>query len=155
MLDLDNFKEINDHYGHAVGDQVLYTIAQRCRASIRQVDILGRYGGDEFAILLPSAELEEAFEIAERVRQAVTQSAVSTQFGNVSLSMSLGVAQASPNMASLRTLLARADAALYRPRKMGATRSCRTVKMFLRFNDVNIGEVQHAASSSPDIPSKT
>ena len=119
MLDLDNFKEINDHYGHAVGDQVLYTIAQRCRVSIRQVDILGRYGGDEFAILLPSAELEEAFEIAERVRQAVTQSAVSTQFGNVSLSISLGVAQASPNMASLSTLLARADAALYQAKKNG------------------------------------
>jgi diguanylate cyclase (GGDEF)-like protein len=75
MLDMDNFKQVNDTYGHAAGDQVLRAVAQRCRATIRVVDILGRYGGDEFAILLPGAELREAREIAERLRLASPQRA--------------------------------------------------------------------------------
>jgi diguanylate cyclase (GGDEF)-like protein len=122
MLDLDNFKEINDTHGHGVGDQVLRAIAQRCRASIRVVDILGRYGGDEFAILLPGADLPEAHEIAERIRQTVIQSPILTDRGAVSISISLGVTQAQQEMESLSVLLGRADAALYSAKQGGRNR---------------------------------
>ncbi len=119
MLDLDNFKEINDSFGHGAGDQVLRVVAQRCRASIRVVDILGRYGGDEFAILLPGADLREAREIAERIRLGVIQSLVPTDRGAVSVSISLGIAQSRQETEGLSLLLARADAALYAAKQSG------------------------------------
>jgi diguanylate cyclase (GGDEF)-like protein/PAS domain S-box-containing protein len=119
MLDLDNFKEINDTHGHGAGDQVLRAVAHRCRASIRMVDILGRYGGDEFAILLPGADLAEAHEIAERIRQTVAQTVIPTDRGAVAISISLGVAQAQQDMESLSVLLGRADAALYSAKQAG------------------------------------
>ncbi len=122
MLDLDNFKEINDTFGHAAGDQALHAIAQRCRASIRVVDILGRYGGDEFAILLPGADLQETREIAERIRQMVVTSPITTERGEVTISISLGIAQAGPETESVSSLLGQADAALYNAKQGGRTR---------------------------------
>ena len=122
MLDLDNFKEINDTYGHAAGDFVLYTAAKRIRANVRVVDILGRYGGDEFAILLPDANLEEAHEIAERIRQAILNEGIQTSQGEVPISISLGIAQATNETDSLSALLGRADMALYVAKQQGRNR---------------------------------
>ncbi len=126
MLDLDNFKDVNDTYGHAVGDQVLRSVAIRCRANIRIVDILGRYGGDEFVILLPGADLNETQEIAERIRQSVIQSRIPTNQGPVPISISLGIAQASYDMDNLSVLLGRADAALYAAKQRGRNRVMQT-----------------------------
>lgn len=122
MLDLDNFKEINDTHGHAVGDYVLYTVARRIRNSVRVVDILGRYGGDEFAILLPDADQNEAREIAERIRQAIISEPIQSSDGNLEISISLGIAQAAYEEESLSTLLGRADAALYNAKQQGRNR---------------------------------
>ena len=122
MLDLDNFKEINDIYGHASGDRVLESVAERARASVRLIDILGRYGGDEFCILLPNADLSEARCIAERIRQAIFDEKIMTEHGEVLLSISLGVAQAGAETQSLADLLARADAALYSAKQSGRNR---------------------------------
>jgi diguanylate cyclase (GGDEF)-like protein len=97
---------------------VLRAIAQRCHTNIRQVDILGRYGGDEFAILLPQTEMKKAHEIAERIRQAVIQ----TPIAEIHISISLGIAQATEDMDNLSTLLGRADAALYAAKQSGRNR---------------------------------
>ena len=69
MLDIDNFKKINDSYGHAIGDGVLQELAQRTLENIREVDILGRYSGEEFVIILPNTTLEQGIEMAERLRK--------------------------------------------------------------------------------------
>jgi diguanylate cyclase (GGDEF)-like protein/PAS domain S-box-containing protein len=122
MFDLDNFKEINDTLGHAAGDYVLHTVALRCNASIRVIDILGRYGGDEFAILLPDADMVEADEIAERIRQAVTCEPIHTSRGKVTITISLGVAQADHTYDTLASLLGRADSALYTAKQNGRNR---------------------------------
>lgn len=119
MFDMDDFKHINDTFGHTTGDQVLQAVAQRCRASIRGIDILGRYGGDEFAILLPYANLEEAEDIARRIRQAIIADPLHIQDLDIPVTISLGVTQAIPKTRNYSDLLERADAALYRSKQNG------------------------------------
>ncbi|MDD5370152.1 MAG: diguanylate cyclase [Anaerolineaceae bacterium] len=122
MLDIDHFKEINDAFGHAVGDQVLATLARRCRTHIRQVDVLGRYGGEEFVILLPETDMATAAEIAERIRSSIASEPVATPQGEIALSISLGVASATPEVLNLAALLDRADAAMYQAKQKGRNR---------------------------------
>ena len=122
MLDLDNFKEINDSFGHAAGDVVLFNVARRIRDSIRVVDILGRYGGDEFAILLPDASIEDAREIAERIRLAILAALIHPEQEVISIAISLGIAQATDQTDTLSGLLGRADAALYQAKQTGRNR---------------------------------
>lgn len=122
MLDIDHFKEVNDTYGHRLGDQVLASVAQRCAESIRDIDILGRYGGEEFAILLPETSLRAAGQSAERLRQSMHATAIPTAQGPLQLSVSLGVACATPDSEDLAALLGQADAALYAAKQAG--RNC-------------------------------
>ena len=123
MLDLDNFKQINDTYGHATGDVVLGSVAVRSKVSIRVIDILGRYGGDEFAILLPNADIHEAEEIAERIRRSVMEEAVQGPGGVIPIAISLGITQADAETGCLSDLLAQADAALYSAKQKGKNRT--------------------------------
>lgn len=120
LFDIDHFKRINDTYGHPTGDRVLQKIAQRCRAILRELDIIGRYGGDEFIILMPSTELTNAAIAAERVRQGVLQENIDA--GNGPLTISLGVAAYNENCNSIDTLLAHADKALYSAKSSGRNR---------------------------------
>lgn len=122
MLDIDHFKDVNDTYGHSVGDQVLMTLARRCRTNIRHVDILGRYGGEEFAILLPETDLFTASEIAERIRRSIADEPFQTDHDLVRVTVSLGVTRALPETTSLQALLERADVALYRAKAEGRNR---------------------------------
>jgi diguanylate cyclase (GGDEF)-like protein/PAS domain S-box-containing protein len=122
MLDIDHFKLVNDTYGHSVGDQVLATLARRCRTNIRHVDILCRYGGEEFAILLPETDLFTAAEIAERIRRSIADEPFSTDHDVVKVTISLGVTRALPDTAELQELLERADIALYRAKEGGRNR---------------------------------
>ncbi len=124
FFDLDHFKQVNDSFGHPIGDQVLHGVAQRCLHSIREVDLLGRYGGEEFVVLLPETRLEQAVQIAERLRQTVARTPFPTLAGEVPITISLGVAELQPGVTSLDVLLQQADQALYQAKQSGRNRVC-------------------------------
>jgi diguanylate cyclase (GGDEF)-like protein len=119
MLDLDHFKVINDAFGHLHGDQVLLAVADALRESVRGHDSVARMGGEEFAILMPDAGAEAAYDTAERARMAIAQ----VPIGRATLSCSAGVATASPGAASPVDLLALADRALYQAKRLGRDRT--------------------------------
>ncbi|WP_239988556.1 sensor domain-containing diguanylate cyclase [Paramagnetospirillum kuznetsovii] len=124
MFDIDHFKQVNDRHGHAVGDQALRSAAAALRANLREIDILGRLGGEEFAALLPETGLDGAVEVAERLRAAVASIAFVVDGGGDSLRLtgSLGVAERRPDELTVDPVLARADAALYRSKETGRNR---------------------------------
>lgn len=113
MLDIDHFKDFNDKYGHAVGDQVLQAIAKLCDQSLRDADILGRYGGEEFVILLPETKRDTAKTVAERIRKRICEALIPTEKGDLSVTISIGVAENNEHTPTLETLIARADQAMY------------------------------------------
>jgi diguanylate cyclase (GGDEF)-like protein len=119
MFDVDWFKEINDKYGHSAGDQVLISIAERCVQVIRHVDVFGRYGGDEFVILLPETEHQMAREVAERIQISVSHTPIVTEAGPISVSISMGITQATFDTDDLGLLLNQADQALYKSKRAG------------------------------------
>jgi len=119
MLDLDNFKTLNDRYGHVVGDRVLAAIARTLKRQFRPDDILVRYGGDEFAVLLPNVAEGQALAIAERTREAVASENLSLRGDErFTVSVSIGVAELGAHQ-SLDALLGAADAAMYRAKRSG------------------------------------
>ncbi len=122
MLDIDLFKKVNDRYGHYTGDQVLCVIAERCTEELRKMDLFARYGGEEFAALLPETELEAAQAIAERLRQCIGDHPIKTERGTHTITISLGVAQITPDIQDLTDLLDTADQALYTAKQGG--RNC-------------------------------
>ncbi|MGX5915589.1 sensor domain-containing diguanylate cyclase [Aliidiomarina sp. Khilg15.8] len=124
MFDLDHFKKVNDTYGHATGDQVLQKIAEKAKSSIRKKDILGRIGGEEFAITLPGTTLLEAAGIADKLRKKISQMTfeASEQKKSFSLTCSFGVTVCSKPGESVDALLARADEALYAAKHNGRNR---------------------------------
>lgn len=129
MLDLDHFKNINDTWGHAAGDDVLRELAQRIEAQVRASDVAARYGGEEFVILMPRTDTAAAARLAERVRQAVRDASVPFgDDGKVDVTASVGIASVAPQSTDtdLKTLgeslLARADVALYRAKSSGRDR---------------------------------
>jgi diguanylate cyclase (GGDEF)-like protein/PAS domain S-box-containing protein len=122
MLDIDHFKQVNDRWGHAIGDQVLRALAERCRKNFRQFDIVGRYGGEEFAILLPQTDLESAVEIAERLRRGTEEAPVRTARENIRITISLGVAVATGDTLDFVALLDDADQAMYAAKQAGRNR---------------------------------
>ncbi|MBI4758516.1 MAG: GGDEF domain-containing protein, partial [Chloroflexi bacterium] len=121
MLDLDQFKEFNDHYGHLAGDEVLKMVAKLISARVRSVDIVGRYGGDEFAIILPQANASEAQAVAERVRDAVENTPFASPQGDLpaTLTVSQGVATFPDSAQSPVALIDQADRALYAAKTAG------------------------------------
>ena len=124
MFDLDHFKQVNDSHGHAVGDQALREAATALRASLRDVDILGRLGGEEFAALLPETPLAGAVEVAERLRHAVSAIRIPLDGDHppLTLTASLGVAERLTEEITVDKVLARADLALYRAKADGRNR---------------------------------
>jgi diguanylate cyclase (GGDEF)-like protein len=122
MIDLDHFKHINDRYGHVSGDQILRGLAERIATTIRDTDIFARYGGDEFVLLLPDSEISVALRIASRIREAVNHASWDTDGSQEPISVSMGLAQASPQHHMLEELLAEADQALYQAKTGGRDR---------------------------------
>jgi len=121
LVDVDHFKEINDTYGHVAGDQLLQTIAKRFLCNLRQMDIFGRYGGDEFVILLPETDLDQARMAGERLHKVVTQTPIETSRGIIRLQISMGVASLN-NSDDMEKLLIKTDQALYAAKEAGRNR---------------------------------
>lgn len=119
VLDIDHFKRVNDSYGHGAGDEVLRFLADLCRETARDTDILGRLGGEEFVIALPDTALGEALTFADRLRTRLEQATIVTENGDVRLTVTIGVAQLSEQDASLQDLVRRADEALYAGKQAG------------------------------------
>jgi diguanylate cyclase (GGDEF)-like protein len=113
MLDLDHFKQINDTYGHPTGDLVVQEFARRCKRSVREVDLIGRYGGEEILILLPETDPGKALQVAERVREAVEKIPIQIADQELQITVSIGVSRRDENTIDLETLIARADQAMY------------------------------------------
>lgn len=122
LIDIDHFKRCNDSHGHAVGDAVLREVAARCNQQLREVDVIGRYGGEEFVILLPETGLTGAVITAERLRQHVAARPIPTECGPFHVTISLGVAELNGAMSDLEALLGPADQALYEAKAAGRNR---------------------------------
>jgi diguanylate cyclase (GGDEF)-like protein len=122
MLDLDWFKQVNDRYGHAVGDEVLQHFSHITQSSLRRIDLLGRLGGEEFAVLLPDTHADGAFEFAERLRDLTASEPAHTQAGDIVVTVSIGVTTFAAHDKNIDVILARADLALYRAKANGRNR---------------------------------
>ena len=112
MLDADYFKKINDTFGHSAGDDVLRDLADNCRKIFRKTDVVGRYGGEEFAVMLPGAEEKMAKIIAERIRSSIEASTVKHDDEDINYTVSIGIACATGKDVKIEELLDRADRAL-------------------------------------------
>ncbi len=124
LVDLDHFKRVNDTYGHLIGDQVLIGVATTLCNQLRDYDIVGRFGGEEFVVLVPGADTVEACRVAERLRNRVRRLAVPAEDGSVAVTISIGVALLRAHGEDLIELLAAADLALYRAKESGRDRVC-------------------------------
>ncbi len=131
MLDIDHFKRVNDTYGHPMGDQVLRALADCVRQNTRGIDVAGRYGGEEFTLLLPETDLPVAIQIAERLRQSIADLSIPICRGkgdtppvHIRIKVSIGVAFMQPDIPNLSVLIDLADQALYRAKDSGRNRVC-------------------------------
>lgn len=124
MMDIDHFKQINDAYGHAVGDEALKIMASTTWNAIRETDIFGRLGGEEFGILLIGDNIDEAVVAAERIRRLISGIKIKTDHGTVSFTVSIGAAEGREGY-DVETVLKLADAALYQAKHEGRNRVCR------------------------------
>jgi diguanylate cyclase (GGDEF)-like protein len=122
MLDLDHFKKINDEFGHQSGDQILQDFAARCLNTVREGDLVGRYGGEEVIILLPETDREMAMRVAERVGTAVAETPFKALDSEIFVTVSIGVAAQDENTPHFEALIARADQALYIAKHKGRNR---------------------------------
>jgi diguanylate cyclase (GGDEF)-like protein/PAS domain S-box-containing protein len=122
MIDIDHFKQINDTHGHAAGDQVLVGLANRLRQRIRDIDIIGRYGGEELLVVLPETQLAQGLLAAERARGHVEQHPIRTEHGEIPVTISVGVAEIDAQISDLAALVDRADSAMYAAKQAGRNR---------------------------------
>ena len=121
MFDIDHFKRINDRYGHQTGDEVLCGFVRTIQESLRNYDLIGRYGGEEFLVVAPGSSGKEEEGLYERLRAKVAEQGIATRSGVVSVTVSIGVAGGTGS-SSLDDLLAAADSAMYRAKKAGRNR---------------------------------
>jgi len=124
LFDLDHFKEVNDTFGHAAGDQILQRVTQVACAELRSADVIGRYGSDVFVILLPMTNAQQAYPLAERIRTEVGAIRMPTEKGNATIALSIGIVENhhSPKTGSVEDLLRDADAVMYTAKQAGCNR---------------------------------
>ncbi|MBI1214487.1 MAG: diguanylate cyclase [Alphaproteobacteria bacterium] len=119
MLDIDHFKKLNDTYGHSAGDKVLQRVTTLCVNTLRNVDVFGRWGGEEFVALLPETDVEGAAIIGERLRKLISESVLTYNDQKINFSVSVGVVQYKDGETRLDGALSRADSAVYDAKKAG------------------------------------
>ncbi|SFJ02321.1 sensor domain-containing diguanylate cyclase [Bradyrhizobium sp. Gha] len=122
MLDIDHFKSVNDRYGHAVGDEAIKAVAAACNEGKRKSDLVGRIGGEEFAVLLPETSLSRAKLVAERIRKQAMAARLSAHQAQFGVTVSIGIAEASVSMSGIDALMGAADQALYQAKAEGRNR---------------------------------
>jgi diguanylate cyclase (GGDEF)-like protein len=122
VIDADNFKRINDEHGHAAGDEVLKALSRACQGVLRAADFMGRLGGEEFALCLPETDLAGGYTVCERLRREIAALEVPFHGGQVSITVSIGVAQYQGDPEDSGSLFERADAAMYRAKESGRNR---------------------------------
>ena len=124
MVDIDHFKSVNDRYGHAVGDEAIKAMADACLQGKRKSDIVGRVGGEEFAVLLPETSLSRAKLVAERIRKRIAAQTLKAHEVHFQITASIGVAEALVSMSGMDALMKAADQALYQAKAQGRNRCC-------------------------------
>ena len=131
MIDIDKFKLVNDMHGHAAGDMVLCSVSRLIEGSVRQEDVLGRYGGEEFIVLCPKTTQEEARLVAERLRDSIEQAEIRVQDDMLKVTVSVGLSvyegagcKSRMNVGRLETVIDQADTALYKAKEDGRNRVC-------------------------------
>ncbi|MCJ8322058.1 MAG: diguanylate cyclase [Colwellia sp.] len=124
MFDLDHFKLLNDKYGHQGGDRVLIDIAENVTSMLRLGDIFGRYGGEEFAIILPETDIKGASELADRLQKSINQADIIFQKNCIKTSVSIGVAELDKAESHYESLISKADIALYKAKSSGRNQFC-------------------------------
>ncbi|MEJ5312868.1 MULTISPECIES: GAF domain-containing protein [Anaerolinea] len=122
MADIDHFKQVNDQYGHSVGDQVLQELAHRLRETLREADLICRYGGEEFCLLLPESDLQSGYSAAERVRLAIAETPFPIEEHLIPITISLGVSRLESPQQTLEELIEQADQALLHAKAFGRNR---------------------------------
>ncbi len=122
IFDIDHFKSVNDTYGHIVGDLVLQVLAKYALKNLRESDVLARIGGEEFGIILPQTSLHQSLKWADRFRSEVSKMSIHREGGNISVTISIGVAQIDCNVNNFEELYKKSDAAMYKAKKDG--RNC-------------------------------
>jgi len=128
MLDIDHFKAVNDNYGHQAGDKVIQTLARIIKQQVRETDLAGRYGGEEFAIILADANGDGAMQVAERIRKAAEATTVTHEGQSIRFTVSLGLAEFSPAFQNEMQWLDIADQALYEAKESGRNQAILRIK---------------------------
>lgn len=124
MIDIDHFKDYNDRYGHIVGDAILRELSRQIQAKIRQIDLMGRYGGEEFSIILSETDKQAAQLVAERIRQAVEENRLKIYDEELKITVSIGISSFPRDAKTSTALIDKADAALYRAKQGGRNKVC-------------------------------
>ena len=124
MVDIDHFKQCNDNFGHLTGDAILREIAKIIKAGVREIDLVGRFGGEEFSVLLPDTDKEDAREAAERIRMSVDQHKFYAYDETIKTEVSIGVAGFPEDSTVAQSLIDKSDQALYRAKQQGRNRVC-------------------------------
>lgn len=124
MVDIDHFKYFNDHYGHLVGDTILREISKTIKENVRQIDFIGRYGGEELSIILTETGKDNAHFAAERIRQAIESKYIRVYDEDLRVTISIGIATFADDARDIRVLIDRADEALYLAKQTGRNRVC-------------------------------
>jgi len=138
LIDIDNFKIINDSFGHAAGDMVLKAFAQNIKTELRTGDIFGRLGGDEFAILLPNTDCNESLPLAELFRNTIAKMKIDHKEQRLQLTASIGIVQSAPAMQSIHAMMNAADTALYQAKSEGRNTVCSCSTMQYELTTPNI-----------------
>jgi diguanylate cyclase (GGDEF)-like protein/PAS domain S-box-containing protein len=119
MIDIDHFKRINDNYGHGVGDMVLKALVKQCQSVLRETDIFGRIGGEEFAAVLVETKPEKGIQVAERIRTTLEKTNMKTESGRIRITISIGLTGLKESDQDLDSIVKRADRAMYKAKNAG------------------------------------
>ncbi|MDO8488781.1 MAG: GGDEF domain-containing protein, partial [Candidatus Omnitrophota bacterium] len=124
MIDIDNFKQFNDRYGHLVGDAILRKVSKIINETVRQIDFIGRYGGEEISIVLTETDRDQANFAAERIRQAIATPTIKVYDEEIKVTVSIGVSNFPDNAMNMQDLIELADQALYLAKETGKNKVC-------------------------------